>query len=134
MILPILATSNLESSIDFYTTKLGFNELFRMNGPDGTVVFAMVGIGNASIGLSAQDAPAPKGNGVVFMVYVADETDIDAYYAEVKGRGVPMKEDITDQYWGDRSFSVIDPDGYYIQLSKTTRQVTPEELQGNATG
>lgn len=128
MIIPIFAVNDVAVSSRFYTENLEFGEMFQMPGENGPM-FAMVALTpGANIGLSRQDAPEPKGSGSVIMVYVADDTDIDAYYERVKARGTEITQEIRDEYWGDRAFAVKDPDGFFIQLCKCIRQVTSEEM------
>jgi len=40
--------------------------------------------------------------------------DVNAYHEELKKRGVKITSALTDQWWGDRTFTVIDPFGYQI--------------------
>jgi len=130
MIMPILAVSDLEASIDFYTSKLGFELAFSMNGPDGVRNFAFVALGKAHIGLQADPSLAsPRGQGAVFMVYVPDETDIDAFYAGVVSRGTTIAREIADMYWGDRTFTVADPDGFVVTIAKTTQQMDMGDIE-----
>ncbi len=128
MIMPILAVRDVEASAAFYTQKLGFNQDTLMAGPDGKPAFAIVSLGQAMIGLGADPALPARGAGVELMVYVPDGADLDALYAEAQARGVTVAAPIQDQYWGDRTFSVHDPDGFHITLSKTVRQVPMEEM------
>lgn len=127
MIIPIFAVKDIASSKAFYVDNLEFKLEFEMPGPDGPS-FAMLSVKPGTmIGISRQDAPEPKGQGVVSMIYVDDTTDIDAYYERVKSRGTTITSEIKDEYWGDRCFLVQDPDGFCINLCKTIRQVTAEE-------
>lgn len=134
MIMPILAVENVDRSLAYYTQKLGFRHDFSLPGPDGQNAFAGVSFGKASFGLSRVSDLAHRGEGVAFMVYVPDETDLDAYYTEVQTRGALIAEPIKNQYWGDRSFEVRDPDGYALSLSKTLRQVERSELEAGMRG
>jgi PhnB protein len=134
MIMPILAVEDVDASVSFYTQKLGFNHDFSLPGPDGQNAFAGVTLGKASFGLSRAKDLEHRGNGVAFMVYVTDETDLDGYYADVQARGTLIAEPIKTQYWGDRSFEVRDPDGYVLSLSKTVKQVDRAELEAGMRG
>ena len=40
--------------------------------------------------------------------------DIDGLYSQYKAAGVTFKQDVVDQSWGHRSFSVIEPNGLVI--------------------
>ncbi len=130
MIMPVLAVKDLSASIAFYKDKLGFNHGMTMPGPDGAPNFAIVDLSpQAMFGLQLDaNAPAQRGDGVIFMVYVNEATDIDAYYADVQSKGVTIVEPIKTEYWGDRIFSVKDPDGYYLTLTKTVKQMSMDEI------
>lgn len=129
MILPFLQCKDLEASHKFYTEKLGFTSKPLM-GPDGKLQTALINYGNSvMMGLGPDLAPmTERGQGVNIMLY-PDDFDIDAYYQQVKSKGVAIDYDIKTEYWGDRIFSVKDPDGYYLTFGKTVKQVSMEEAQ-----
>lgn len=132
MILPLLKVKNVDASVKFYVEKLGFNNAFNMQGPDGVNAFAFVDLGKPTIGLSlTQDANTGVGQGVEFMIYVGDDTDIDAYYADVQKKGVKIEKALATQYWGDRTFTIHDPDGYVLTMSKTVQTMTFEQAEAN---
>jgi len=129
MVMPVLAVRDLELSLPFYRDQLGFQVPMVLPDAAGVPNFAVAQWGEAvSFGLSAAETDGPKGTGVVFMVYVPEGTEIDAYYAEVQERGVAITKEIADMYWGDRSFTVIDPDGYVLEFCQTTTQMTYDEI------
>lgn len=53
--------------------------------------------------------------------------DVDAYHAEVAGRGVPVVDPLTTHWWGDQSFRVKDPYGYSIWFAQTVAESQPPE-------
>ena len=129
MVLPILSVKDMTASLDFYIRQLGWSKLFGLPGSGGSDMFSMVSPhAGVSYGLSASDSPDPRGQGVVLMTYVADDVDIDGYYAECQSRGTVITTEIKDEYWGDRCFQVSDPDGYSIMFCKTIKNVTAEEV------
>jgi uncharacterized glyoxalase superfamily protein PhnB len=130
MIAPVLSVKSVDASVAFYTEKLGFDKIFVMEGPDGSNTFAFVSLGEqVQIGLDIQQpAPQPVGNGVVFMIYLPEEKNIDQLYAEVQSRNVAIEQPLRDEYYGDRTFSVKDPDGYYLQFATTVKEVSVDEI------
>jgi uncharacterized glyoxalase superfamily protein PhnB len=129
MIAPILAVRDVDASLTFYTEKLGFEKMLVMEGIDGRNVFAFIGLGErAQIGLDAKPASAPVGSGVVFMIYPPEEVNLDQLYADVRSRGVAIEQPLHDDYWGERTFSVKDPDGYYLTFSVTELTTPADEL------
>lgn len=103
-----------------------------MPGEDGTPFFAIVDKGTTvHIGLQQDNNAEERGKGVIFMVYMEADMDMQVYYDEVQGNGATIIEELKEEYWGDQLFSVSDPDGYYISLCKTVKQMTPEEINAS---
>lgn len=127
MIMPVLNVQNVDASIAFYVEKLGFEKSMSLDGPDGKTAWAMVNLGDSMFGLSRADS-AIGGEGVMFMVYIPEKADIDEYYEEVQGKGAVLEGEIKTEYWGDRTFTLKDPDGYMLSLCKTVQQVDVAEI------
>lgn len=127
MIMPILNVKDVRSSVDFYVGKLGFEEDVMFDGPEGNPVFAIVRMGQAVFGLSTADNDQ-TGAHVQFMVYIPEDNNIDLLYSKVQQQGVAINQEIKDGYWGDRTFSVLDPDGYLISMAKIVQQVPNETI------
>ena len=134
MFAPTLMVQDMEKTLEFYTHTLGFEEKFRMPDPKGNLIHAHVAwkdieimFGPASPWLPAESLPH-RGTGVDFYILGSEDDDIDQYYAMLKEKGANISKDIEDQFWGDRTFSIKDPDGYQLTFAKTIRQVSPEEM------
>ena len=65
----------------------------------------------------------------VILYFDLGEHDIDRYFQEVKKAGAKFVEEIKDQFWGDRNFTVEDPDGYILTFSKHVKDVDFSEMQ-----
>ena len=57
-----------------------------------------------------------KGQGC--RLYLSTAQDLDALAASIKAKGWPLEQEPTDQPWGWRDFSVVDPDGFKITIAK----------------
>lgn len=121
---PILHVSSIEQSVEFYQEKLGFDLGFAMTGNGGRMLHASVINGAVTIMLGYDDAPdaEQRRGGAVLYTYL---DDVDAYYRRVRSAGTALTEEITDQYWGDRTFTVTDPDGYVLTFAQTVRAFEP---------
>jgi PhnB protein len=99
---PYLIVRGATKAIDFYKRAFGAVELFRFDGPDGTLGHAEIKIGNSPImladGMSGYPDPLTLGGtGVSFMLYVPD---VDAAFARVyRGRHVASG----GPFYGDRT-------------------------------
>lgn len=135
MIMAMLNVADLRRSTQFYTDILGFDIALNMPDENGKDMFNIVVRGQASIGLTEiRDDMKVGGPGVELMIYVPDDVDIDAYYQDVVRMGIiPVKEIVTE-FWGDRYFTIHDPDGYVLSFAKTVQQMTSDEIMANMTG
>ena len=57
------------------------------------------------------DYRSPQGTFAVIQVW-----EIDELFLRLKSIGVPFEQEITDQPWGHRSFSVIEPNGLVLLI------------------
>lgn len=125
---PILWVNNIERSVAYYREKLGFDLRMAINGTDGAMVHAAVANGAVALMLGYKDGvpadPARSGGGAELYI----NTDgVDALYRHVRHAGTPLTNEIADQYWGDRTFTVTDPDGYVLTFAQPVRAFAPEE-------
>jgi len=136
---PQLTLGNAAQAIDWYEKALGAKDLGRALGPDGKVMHAELLIGNSRVMVndSMMGAKNPVGLGgspASFWIYV---DDCDALFNRAVAAGAkvahgPMGQ-MQDQFWGDRSGSVTDPEGYTWTIATHKEDLTPEELDQRQT-
>lgn len=131
MITPMLSVQDVDASVDYYVKKLGFERVFVMTGPDGKNAMGWVKMGDAQFGLMLSDdaGNGKRGVGVDLWINLPKEDNIDQLYADVQARGAAIAEPIKDHYWGDRAFTVHDPDGYVLTFGQAVKQVPMEEIE-----
>lgn len=134
---PDLGVQNIRASVDYYVNTLGF-ESMGIFDHEGTPVHAEVANGGVRFMFGpvamAEGAFAAKlrdgavrGAGVAF--YLSMDAGIDEYYAQVRGAGATIAEEIADRFWGDRTFTVEDPDGYLLMFSQHVKEFPPEMME-----
>jgi uncharacterized glyoxalase superfamily protein PhnB len=131
MIVPVLMVKSVDESIKFYNEKLGFKTDMVLPGADGVNSFAGISLGTSTfmLGLASESDDIPHaGTGVVFMVYLPEDGDIDAVYSDVQAKGLAIVEGLKTEYWGDRVFTVHDPDGYVLTIAKTVHQADMNQV------
>src|SRR6187549_84723 len=102
------------STIDWYKTALGAEELSRSLGPDGKIMHAEIKIGDSKVMLNdaMMGMKGPQGMGgspASLWLFVQDS---DALYKRAVDAGATVKMPLADQFWGDRAGSLTDPAGY----------------------
>jgi PhnB protein len=132
-ITPYLSVDDAAGAIKFYEKAFGAKETVRMNGPDGKVAHAELQIGDSTIMLSdpfpQAQAKSPKelgGTTVGLFTYVED---VDEVFKQALDAGATSTMEPTDQFWGDRFGSVVDPFGHHWQIATHVEDVPPEEME-----
>lgn len=120
--LPVLPVDDVASTLDFYTHTLGFEELFRQQPDGGPVVNAQIQKCGCNIMLNHNpDEAHGKGGGIYLWIRLTEQ-DIDAYFSALVSKGVEVIDEVKDQFWGDRSFSIRDCNGYALAFNKAIEQ------------
>lgn len=109
--IPVLASLDIEATLDFYAEKLGFRPVARhadygiVERDDVQIHFWLT-----------DDASVPKATSCR-----VDVTGIDQLYDEMSAAGVVHPNGpLTDQPWGLREFAVLDGDGNLITFAERT--------------
>lgn len=122
-LVPSFFVDSVEKQRAFYVERLGFAHRMGLVGRDGELDFCIV-TRDASMIMFARPQERMEGTAEGYPtarpleLYVRVD-DVDAYHADVEGRGVPIEKPLTDQWWGDRNFAVRDPYGYRIWFNQT---------------
>jgi len=129
---PYLIAKDAAKLLDFYKKAFDATEVMRLPGPGGKVGHAEVKIGQGMVML-ADEMPemghkSPQtlgGTPITLMFYVAD---VDAQFARAVAAGGEVKHPVKDQFYGDRSGTIVDPSGHMWTIATHKEDVPPEEL------
>lgn len=120
-------------AIEFYKQAFGVTEVMRFASPDGTVGHAEIKIGDSPIMLGdempAMGFRSPEslgGSASGILLYVED---VDARFAQAVAAGATVQRPLQNQFYGDRSGTVIDPFGHSWTIATHIEDVSPEEMQ-----
>jgi PhnB protein len=133
---PQLTLDNAAQTIEWYKKALGAEEVTRATGPDGKIMHAEIRVGDSLIMLNDVMGPNAKGPRVYggspasIWVYVQD---CDALFNKAVAAGArvpdgPMGK-MADQFWGDRTGTFKDPEGYLWTIATHKEDLTPQEMK-----
>ncbi len=133
---PYLVMRDAARAIDFYKQALGATEIFRFSAPDGKIGHAEIKVGDSVIML-ADEMPdmgyrGPQtlgGTAVSLMVYVED---VDQQFQRAIEAGGKVKQQVKDQFYGDRSGTLEDPFGHVWTIATHVEDVSEDELAKRA--
>ncbi|HVL59361.1 MAG TPA: VOC family protein [Burkholderiaceae bacterium] len=129
---PYLIVDGAAAAIDYYRAAFGAEERMRMPMGD-KIGHAEVRIGDSVVMLSDEwpemGYVGPKrqgGSSVSLMIYVQD---VDAVFERALRAGGTSERPVQNQFYGDRSGTLIDPFGHRWHVATHVEDVSPQELQ-----
>ena len=130
---PYLFIKGAANAIDYYKRVFGARERMRMPGPNGRVMHAELQIGDSIIMLADEYAEmgvrSPQtigGASSSLHVYVQD---VDAITQKAVDAGAQLVRPVKDQFYGDRSGTIVDPFGHIWSIATHIEDVAPEEMR-----
>ena len=134
---PYLFVRHAASAIDFYKNVFGATEVVRMAGSNGKIMHAELRIGDSIVMLADENpqtgvmSPQTIGGYSTGMhVYVEN---VDAVVEKAVENGAKPLRPIKNQFYGDRSGSVLDPFGHMWSVATHVEDVSPEEMRKRMT-
>jgi PhnB protein len=128
---PYLIISGAAKAIDFYVKALGATEVMRLDH-GGKIGHAEVKIGDSHIMLADEfpemGARSPQslgGTPVGICLYVPN---VDALFQQAVDAGAKVERPVQDQFYGDRSGTIIDPFGHKWTIATHKEDLTSEQI------
>jgi PhnB protein len=130
---PYLCCRSAADAIEFYKKAFGAKERSRMTESDGRIGHAEITVGEAVIMLSDEypemEVRSPQalgGSGVSVHLYVED---VDKVAAAAAAAGAKLVRPVANQFYGDRSGTLIDPFGHRWLIATHVEDVSPDEMK-----
>jgi PhnB protein len=133
---PYLVVNDAARAIEFYRQALGATEAFRMAEPSGRIGHAELRLGDSVLMLADEfpdvGARSPRtigGTPVSLLLYTED---VDAVVGRAVAHGATLVRPIQNQFYGDRTGTIVDPFGHQWTIATHVEDVAPEELAARA--
>ncbi len=125
---PVLTVREAAKLIDFLKQAFDAEEVYRLDGPNGTVMHAEMKIGDSII-MAGEATDQWKPMQATVALYVRDA---DEWYQRALRAGATSVREPSDQFYGDRSAGVKDFAGNHWWIHTHIEDVPPEELKKRA--
>ena len=125
-IAPVFPVDDVEASVRWYVTMLGFGAVFENRDPndEDPTNYAVLRRDQVALHLIRRAEAAERFAGAVDAQF-SIAGDIDAFFEALRARGVNVLQSPQDQPWGCRDFIVTDPSGNKVWISR------PQSLGGD---
>ena len=131
-ITPHLVCDGAAAAIEFYKEAFGAVEVFRLAGPDGKLVHAMVRIGDSALMLvdlfEQMGVKGPRQLGGSPVTIHLSVPDADASARRAQAAGATLRMPVTEMFWGARYGVLQDPFGHFWSVATQVRDLSPAEI------
>jgi len=131
VVTPYLLYEDCEAALDFLARAFGFQEVLRYTGEAGYINHAEMTVGDAGriyMGDPGEQYKSPKRLGQETVgIYVEIGDDVDALCDRARAAGAQIREEPTDQEYGERRFTAEDLEGHVWYFARQIKEVAPEE-------
>jgi uncharacterized glyoxalase superfamily protein PhnB len=134
----VLGVRDIEQASQFYQKTLGLQQQFALPRADGQLTLAVLNFGASTILLGRLDElhyehkdrarkirKGPHGLGITLTLLVPD---LEKVYKAVKKAGAEILLEPIDEFYGDRVFMFVDPEGYEWKISQTIKIVSLNDV------
>src|SRR5207245_495334 len=122
---PYLVINGAAKAIEFYKKAFGAKEITRQGMPDGTLMHAMIQIGDSLVMMSDEfpggdpKSPASAG-GTTFNLHVYSK-DVDKLWNQAIAAGATASMPLENQFWGERYGKLQDPFGHIWSVAMVVK-------------
>jgi uncharacterized glyoxalase superfamily protein PhnB len=114
-VVPYLLYEDPAAMLDWLAGAFGCEETARFADADGRIAHAELALGGARVMLGSPGAGYrnPRRVGAVTQLLYVYIDDVDAHCEQARAAGAEIRDEPEDKPHGDRSYSVVDPEGHH---------------------
>jgi uncharacterized glyoxalase superfamily protein PhnB len=134
----VMGVKDIAQASRFYQKTLGFQQQLALPRADGQLTLAVLKHGTSTLLLGRLDElhyehnirarairKGPHGLGITLTLLVPD---VQKVYKAARRARVRILLEPVDEFYGDRVFMFLDPDGYEWKISQTIKEVHTDDI------
>jgi uncharacterized glyoxalase superfamily protein PhnB len=122
------------AALDWLERAFGFERSMLITDQDGNLGHAQMSYGNGYIMVGTEwtadhRSPASIGGKNTQTVHVHVAGDVDAHCAQARAAGAKIVQEPEDQFYGDRTYRAVDPEGHIWTFAEARTYVSREDAE-----
>jgi uncharacterized glyoxalase superfamily protein PhnB len=122
-----------KAAINWLEKAFGFETLMVVLGDDGSLGHSELRLGNGMIFVGREwdekhRSPASLGGVNTQSIHVQLEEGLDAHCERARAAGAVITREPADQFYGDRSYAAVDPEGHVWTFAQTIKVMSHGEM------
>lgn len=123
-----------KAALEWLEKAFGFEPVMVVINEDGTLGHSEMRFGDSLIHVGREwdethKSPASIGGKNTQALHIQVESGIDELFAQAVKAGAMVLREPADQFYGDRSAMVADPEGHVWSLGQTLKEMSFEEMK-----
>jgi uncharacterized glyoxalase superfamily protein PhnB len=136
--IPSIIYKDNRAALKWLENAFGFEASEVLTAANGDIVHAEMSHGDGVIMIGSEFAewaasPASIGGKNTQRIHVRLERGVDEHCARARQAGAAIAMEPADQFYGDRCYMAVDPEGHHWTFSQPVRTASREEME-QATG
>lgn len=131
---PYLFYDDLAAALDWLGRAFGLATRMSIPGPEGrpmhaemTIVEGVVMMGQTGMEPSCVSPRSQNGANTQGVYIYVD--DVERHCERARAAGATIARELQDQFWGDRMYTALDPEGHRWTFAQAVREVSAEEIE-----
>ncbi len=137
----VVSYKDQKAGIAWLEKAFGFETSLLVTDKDGDIAHSELRLGDGyimvapewsdpqRIGAATLKTPQSVGGVNTQMIHVQLEDGVDAHCERARAAGAKITQEPADQFYGDRVYIAVDPDGHVWSFGQTLRTVSNEEME-----
>jgi uncharacterized glyoxalase superfamily protein PhnB len=133
-VVPVLYYGDPWAALDWLKKAFGFERSMIITDGDGKIIHSEMHVGDGLIHLGPECAdytasPTSVSGRNTQSIHVRLQKGLDAHCENARAAGAMIVREPEDQFYGDRAYSAMDPQGHVWTFGQTIRHVTREDAE-----
>ncbi|MGA0600921.1 VOC family protein [Caulobacter sp. KR2-114] len=139
-ITPTVFYQDPKAALDWLQRAFGFEISVLLTDDAGRVAHAEMSHDGASIGVAGEwggellggaqmKSPASIGGAGTQFIWIGLSEPLDAHHARAAAAGARITQAPSDQFYGDRTYRALDPEGHVWCFRQPVEQVSTDEME-----
>jgi uncharacterized glyoxalase superfamily protein PhnB len=132
--IPSVVYRDNRAALKWLQKAFGFEASEVLTDKAGNIVHAEMTLGNGVVMIGTEyfdwtKSPLSVGGKNTQRLHVRIERGIDEHCARAREAGAKILSEPADQFYGDRCYGAVDPEGHYWTFTQTVREVSKDEME-----
>jgi uncharacterized glyoxalase superfamily protein PhnB len=129
-----LSYQDPKAALEWLEKAFGFETAMLITDAQGNVAHSEMRFGDSLVMIGSEWSASHKSPKSIQgfntqSVHVHLDTDIDAHCKRARAAGAQILQEPADQFYGDRTYRAVDPEGHIWTFGQTVRAVSREEAE-----